>query len=42
MDKIGIVGCGDIAFCTYLPVVRELGDEAELVAMKTIISRRKK
>ena len=30
--KIGIVGCGDIAFRSYLPAIRELADQVELVA----------
>jgi predicted dehydrogenase len=30
--RIGVVGCGDIAFRRYLPAVRELEDEVELVA----------
>jgi len=35
MDKIriGIVGCGDIAFRSYLPAVRELAEQVELVAV---------
>jgi predicted dehydrogenase len=33
MDKIriAIIGCGDIAFRSYLPTIRELGDQVELV-----------
>ncbi|MHB0857777.1 MAG: Gfo/Idh/MocA family protein [Anaerolineae bacterium] len=30
--KIGIVGCGDIAFRSYLPATRQLADRLELVA----------
>jgi len=30
--KIGIVGCGDIAFRSYLPAIKELADQVELVA----------
>ena len=30
--KIGLIGCGDIAFRSYLPAIRELGDQVELVA----------
>ena len=30
--KIGIVGCGDIAFRTYLPAAQALADQIELVA----------
>lgn len=34
MDKIrlGVIGCGDIAFRSYLPAFRELRDQVELVA----------
>ncbi|GAB4529975.1 MAG: Gfo/Idh/MocA family oxidoreductase [Anaerolineae bacterium] len=34
MDKIklGIIGCGDIAFRSYLPALRKLGDRVELLA----------
>jgi predicted dehydrogenase len=30
--KIGIIGCGDIAFRRYLPAIRQLADRAELAA----------
>jgi predicted dehydrogenase len=30
--KIGIIGCGDIAFRSYLPALRELRDQVELIA----------
>ena len=30
--KLGVVGCGDIAFRSYLPAIRKLADRAELVA----------
>lgn len=34
MDRIrlGIVGCGDIAFRSYLPAIQAMGDQVELVA----------
>jgi predicted dehydrogenase len=34
MDKIklGVIGCGDIAFRSYLPAIQQLADRAELVA----------
>ena len=31
--KIGVVGCGDIAFRSYLPAIRKLADQVELVAV---------
>ena len=31
--KIGIVGCGDIAFRSYLPAIRQMADQVELVAV---------
>jgi predicted dehydrogenase len=30
--KIGIIGCGDIAFRSYLPAIHQLADRVELVA----------
>lgn len=35
MDKIrlGIIGCGDIAFRSYLPAIQQLADQVELVAV---------
>jgi len=30
--RLGIVGCGDIAFRSYLPAIQKLADQAELVA----------
>jgi predicted dehydrogenase len=30
--KLGVVGCGDIAFRSYLPALRELGGRVELIA----------
>jgi predicted dehydrogenase len=30
--KLGVVGCGDIAFRSYLPAIWELADQVELVA----------
>jgi predicted dehydrogenase len=30
--KIGLVGCGDVAFRSYLPTIRELADQVKLVA----------
>ena len=33
MVKIGVAGCGDVANRTYLPVLRDLAPEAEVVAV---------
>lgn len=30
--KLGIVGCGDIAFRSYLPAIKQMADQVELVA----------
>jgi len=30
--KIGVIGCGDIAFRSYLPAIQELANQVELVA----------
>jgi predicted dehydrogenase len=38
--KVGVVGCGDIAFRTYLPGVAALAAKAELVAVCDIIKER--
>ncbi len=31
--RVGVIGCGDIAFRSYLPALRELGDEVRLTAV---------
>ena len=38
--KIGVVGCGDIAFRSYLSGIAALGEKAELVAVCDIVEER--
>lgn len=38
--KVGVVGCGDIAFRNYLPGMKALADKAELVAVCDLVEER--